>query len=317
MTFQDQTHFPGLSRTWKLYPKKIQDFPRAWEPCSWQTINQYAPLMEMSSKAHTGWRFVMNRVEQVIVTTSTVTVTVTFDLWISKSNLFISAPKCIQVVNSVKFARVVDEMSSSLLLSHQAREYMWIMRSAAYGWWRHKQLAVKSDRPVVVEMTELVSKTLHVVRLQLRRVMDHVVVRRSHGSLTDGLWHQEEVIPSHQHQNHCHLHHHHEYQLMSWVIIINGDGVCRWQQPIFWQTHSPNRLVWSEGWRPPGTQSAFIKWTGWTLAMTLSRWQHHKHCRGYFYYYYIIIIISITFLLRDDQDNLTLDGRLKPCSHYV
>ena len=25
------------------------------------------------------------------------------------------------------------------------------------------------------------------------------------------------------------------------------------------QTHSPNRLVWSEGWRPPGAQSAFIK----------------------------------------------------------
>jgi len=22
---------------------------------------------------------------------------------------------------------------------------------------------------------------------------------------------------------------------------------------------SPNRLVWSEGWRPPGAQSAFIK----------------------------------------------------------
>jgi len=45
-------------------------------------------------------------------------------------------------------------------------------------------------------------------------------------------------------------------------------------------THSPNRLVWSEGWRPPGAQSAFIKWTGWTLAMTVSWWQHHKHCRG-------------------------------------
>ena len=49
---------------------------------------------------------------------------------------------------------------------------------------------------------------------------------------------------------------------------------------------SPNRLVWSEGWRPPCAQSAFIKWTGWTLAMTMSWWQHHKHCRGYYYYYY-------------------------------
>ena len=37
----------------------------------------------------------------------------------------------------------------------------------------------------------------------------------------------------------------------------------------FRQTHSPSWLAWSEGWRPPGAQSAFIKWTGWTLAMTL------------------------------------------------
>jgi len=32
--------------------------------------------------------------------------------------------------------------------------------------------------------------------------------------------------------------------------------------------------------------STFIKWTGWTLAMALPWWQHHKHCRGYYYYYY-------------------------------
>ena len=37
----------------------------------------------------------------------------------------------------------------------------------------------------------------------------------------------------------------------------------------FRQTHSPSRLGWSEGWRPPGAQSAFIKWTGWTLSMAL------------------------------------------------
>ena len=62
-------------------------------------------------------------------------------------------------------------------------------------------------------MTELVRKTLHVVRLELRRVMDHVVVGRSHGSLTDGLRHQEEVIPSQQQQQHsqCHLHYHYHH----------------------------------------------------------------------------------------------------------
>jgi len=28
----------------------------------------------------------------------------------------------------------------------------------------------------------------------------------------------------------------------------------------FRRTHSPSRLAWSEGWRPPGAQSTFIKW---------------------------------------------------------
>jgi len=35
----------------------------------------------------------------------------------------------------------------------------------------------------------------------------------------------------------------------------------------FWQTYSPSRLAWSEGWHPPGAQLTFIKWTGWTLAI--------------------------------------------------
>ena len=38
---------------------------------------------------------------------------------------------------------------------------------------------------------------------------------------------------------------------------------------VYRRTHSPSRLAWSEGWRPPGAQSAFIKWTGWTLAVTM------------------------------------------------
>ena len=37
----------------------------------------------------------------------------------------------------------------------------------------------------------------------------------------------------------------------------------------FRRTHSPSRLAWSEGWRPPDAQSTFTKWTEWTLAMTL------------------------------------------------
>jgi len=38
---------------------------------------------------------------------------------------------------------------------------------------------------------------------------------------------------------------------------------------IYQQTDSPSWLAWSEGWQPPCTQSAFIKWTGWTLTATI------------------------------------------------
>jgi len=30
------------------------------------------------------------------------------------------------------------------------------------------------------------------------------------------------------------------------------------------------QVDWPEGWRPLGAESAFIIWTGWTLAMALS-----------------------------------------------
>ena len=35
------------------------------------------------------------------------------------------------------------------------------------------------------------------------------------------------------------------------------------------RTHSPCQLAWSEGWRPPVAESAFIIWTGWTPALAL------------------------------------------------
>jgi len=55
---------------------------------------------------------------------------------------------------------------------------------------------------------------------------------------------------------------------VNWVIItmamVDVDGSCQ-----LWRTHSPSQLAWSEGWWPPGAQSAFIRWNGWTLTMTL------------------------------------------------
>ena len=37
-----------------------------------------------------------------------------------------------------------------------------------------------------------------------------------------------------------------------------------WMIAAYQRTYSPSRLAWSEGWRPPGAESAFIIWTGWT-----------------------------------------------------
>jgi len=38
------------------------------------------------------------------------------------------------------------------------------------------------------------------------------------------------------------------------------------------RTHSPSRLAWSEGWRPPGAESAFITWT--RVNSRSAVWQH-------------------------------------------
>ena len=62
---------------------------------------------------------------------------------------------------------------------------------------------------------------------------------------------------------------------VKWVSVfgLSNNNKWRWWMwmvaAIYRRTHSPSQLAWSEGWRPPGTQSAFIKWTGWTLAVTM------------------------------------------------
>jgi len=58
---------------------------------------------------------------------------------------------------------------------------------------------------------------------------------------------------------------------------------------LYRQTHSLKVTWLGLGSAATWHRSTFIKWTGWTLAMALPWWQHHKHCLGY----YIIIIIII------------------------
>ena len=57
-----------------------------------------------------------------------------------------------------------------------------------------------------------------------------------------------------------------------------------------WQPKSVG-LVWGLA-ATRRSQSAFIKWTGWTLAMTMSWWQHHKHCRW-------LLLLLLLLLLYD------------------
>ena len=45
---------------------------------------------------------------------------------------------------------------------------------------------------------------------------------------------------------------------MWWIWMVAADFRC---------SHSPSQLAWSGGWRPPGAQSTFIKWTEGTLTM--------------------------------------------------
>ena len=53
----------------------------------------------------------------------------------------------------------------------------------------------------------------------------------------------------------------------------HGSGVRQWVTDSVtihhYHYHSPSRLAWSEGWRSPGAESAFIIWTTWSLVMAL------------------------------------------------
>jgi len=55
-----------------------------------------------------------------------------------------------------------------------------------------------SYRPVVVKMSHLVCKTLHVIWFESSCVPDNIVVCWRNSSLANGLRDQEEVIPIHK-----------------------------------------------------------------------------------------------------------------------
>jgi len=60
--------------------------------------------------------------------------------------------------------------------------------------------------------------------------------------------------------------------MVKWVSAFGLSNTNKWRWWVwmlaaYWQIHSPSRLAWFESWRPSGAQSAFLKWTGWTVTM--------------------------------------------------
>ena len=51
--------------------------------------------------------------------------------------------------------------------------------------------------------------------------------------------------------------------------LSNPNKWWRWMWIVaaYWWTYRPSHLAWFECWQSSGTQSVFIKWTGWTLTM--------------------------------------------------
>jgi len=91
--------------------------------------------------------------------------------------------------------------------------------------------------------------------------------------------------------SHSHLRYQHATFLDMLTDVVRNEPLVAvswrwwtWIVAAYWQTHRPSWLASLEGWQPSGIQSAFIKWTGWTLLMAWPWWQHHKHCHLYYYY---------------------------------
>ena len=88
------------------------------------------------------------------------------------------------------------------------------------------------------------------------------------------------------------------------VKWVNGVLVGVDSGSLYRRTYSPC-LAWY--WLGGPLAPFYIKWTGWTLAIALPWWQHHKHCFG--------IVIIIIIIIKDKVTQKTLKN--KRSSVYV
>ena len=76
-----------------------------------------------------------------------------------------------------------------------------------------------------------------------------------------------------------------------------------------------SRLGPMVGGRASGAHATLIKWTGWTLTMTMPWWQHYKHCRQHYYYYSLCVVSCSAAAADDDDDGAVIDRRLLQHAH--
>jgi len=60
------------------------------------------------------------------------------------------------------------------------------------------------------------------------------------------------------------------------MVDVDSSGLSAESQSV---------LAWFEGWRPPGAQSTFVKFTMWAVAISLPWWQRQKDYHGHYYYH--------------------------------
>jgi len=102
------------------------------------------------------------------------------------------------------------------------------------------------------------------------------------------------------------------YKWRRWVLTVAA----------YRRARSPSRLTLSEGRQPHCAESAFMKWTEWTLAVAMSWWQRHGHCyENYMNYcrrtvcegtsfsvYYRSRFLSLTLATKSTKFGRLIDG---------
>jgi len=88
-------------------------------------------------------------------------------------------------------------------------------------------------------------------------------------------------------------------------------AACRW-------TLRPSRFAWSEGWRLPGAQSAFIRDEPGELWQWLAIWRQHQQTLPWYLLLLVVVIVIIIIITRPGPSLLYQTQQpsvLSQCAH--